>query len=100
MVEDAHQTSKDILGERREQLDTISKILLERETIEAEEFIALLEGKPEEEVFSDEQEEAKPPEAPPVEEKSTAREGARPRPRPRPGLAGGSAEMRANDPNR
>ena len=40
------------------------KILLERETIEAEEFIALLEGKPEEEVFSDEQEEAKPPEAP------------------------------------
>ncbi len=97
MVEDAHQTSKDILGEHREHLDTISKILLERETIEAEEFIALLEGKPEEEVFSDEQEEAKPPEAPPVEEKSTAREGARPRPRPRPGLAGGSAEMRAND---
>ena len=97
MVEDAHQTSKDILAEHREQLDTISKILLERETIEAEEFIALLEGKPEEEVFSDEQEEAKPPEAPPVEEKSTAREGARPRPRPRPGLAGGSAEMRAND---
>jgi cell division protease FtsH len=97
IVEDAHQTSKDILGEHREQLDTISKILLERETIEAEEFIALLEGKPEEEVFSDEQEEAKPPEAPPVEEKSTAREGARPRPRPRPGLAGGSAEMRAND---
>jgi cell division protease FtsH len=97
IVEDAHQTSKDILGEHREHLDTISKILLERETIEAEEFIALLEGKPEEEVFSDEQEEAKPPEAPPVEEKSTAREGARPRPRPRPGLAGGSAEMRAND---
>ena len=36
MVEDAHQTSKDILSEHREQLDTISKILLERETIEAE----------------------------------------------------------------
>jgi cell division protease FtsH len=97
IVEDAHQTSKDILSEHREQLDTISRILLERETIEADEFIALLEGKPEEEVFTEE-EEAKPPEAPPVEEKGTAREGARPRPRPRPGLAGGgAAEMRAND---
>ncbi|HEY3191768.1 MAG TPA: ATP-dependent zinc metalloprotease FtsH [Solirubrobacterales bacterium] len=96
IVEDAHQTSKDILSEHREQLDTISKILLARETIEADEFIALLEGKPEEEVFSEE-EEAKPPEAPPVEEKGTAREGPRPRPRPRPGLAGGGAEMRAND---
>ena len=97
MVEEAHQTSKDILSEHREQLDTISKILLERETIEADEFIALLEGKPEEEVFADEEEEAKPPEAPPVEEKGTAREGAGPRPRPRPGLAGGgAAEMRAN----
>jgi cell division protease FtsH len=97
IVEDAHQTAKDILSEHRGQLDTISQILLERETIEAEEFIALLEGKPEEEVFADEEEEAKPPEAPPVEEKGTAREGPRPRPRPRPGLAGGSAEMRAND---
>jgi cell division protease FtsH len=98
IVEDAHQSSKDILSEHREQLDTLSKILLDRETIDADEFIALLEGKSEEEVFADEEEEeAKPPEAPPVEEKGTAREGARPRPRPRPGLAGGSAEMRADD---
>ncbi len=98
MVEDAHQTSKDILSEHREQLDTISRILLERETIEADEFIALLEGKPEDEVFTKDEEEAKPPEAPALEEKGTAREGARPRPRPRPGLAGGgAAEMRSND---
>jgi cell division protease FtsH len=95
IVEDAHQTSKDILSEHREHLDTISKILLERETIEAEEFIALLEGKPEDEVFAQE-EEAPPSEAPPVEEKGTAREGPKPRPRPRPGLAGGGAEMRDN----
>ena len=97
MVEDAHQTSKDILSEHREQLDTLSRILLDRETIEAEEFIALLEGKPEDEVFADDEEEAKPPEAPAVEEKGTAREGPKPRPRPRPGLAGGGAEMRSND---
>jgi cell division protease FtsH len=96
IVEDAHQTSKDILSEHREQLDTISRILLERETIEAEEFIALLEGKPEDEVFAKDEEEAKPPEAPAVEEKGTAREGPKPRPRPRPGLAGGSADMRDN----
>jgi cell division protease FtsH len=96
IVEDAHQTSKDILSEHREQLDTISRILLERETIEADEFIALLEGKPEDEVFADEEEEAKPAEAPSVEEKGTASEGARPRPHPRPGLAGGGAEMRDN----
>jgi cell division protease FtsH len=95
IVEDAHQTSKDILSEHRDHLDTLSKILLDRETIEADEFIALLEGKPEAEVFADEEEEAKPPEAP-VEEKGTAREGPKPRPHPRPGLAGGGAEMRDN----
>ena len=52
------------------------EILLERETIEADEFIALLEGKPEDEIFADdEEEEAKPPEAPPVEEKGTTSRG-------------------------
>jgi cell division protease FtsH len=95
IVEEAHKTSKEILSEHREELDRISEILLNRETIDAEQFIALLEGKPEDEVFADEEEE-KPPEAPPVEEKGTAREGARPIPHPRPGLAGGSAEMRGN----
>ncbi len=98
IVEEAHQTAKDILGERREQLDTISKILLERETIEAEDFVALLEGKSEEEIFADEEEEAKPPEAPAEEEKGTSREGSRPRVQPKPGLAGGgAAEMRGDD---
>ena len=96
IVEEAHQTSKDILTERREQLDTISKILLERETIEAEQFVALLEGKPEEEVFPPEEEEtAEPSEA--EAEKGTARQGPRPRVQPKPGLAGGgAAEMRGD----
>jgi cell division protease FtsH len=98
IVEEAHQTSKDILSEHREQLDTISKILLERETIEAEEFIALLDGKSEEEVFADEEEEEEKPEAPADAEKGTSREGARPRVQPKPGLAGGgAAEMRSHD---
>jgi len=97
MVEEAHQAAKEILTERRDELDRISKILLERETIEAEEFVALLEGKAEEEVFPPD--EAEPvPEAPEAEaERSAAHEGPRPRPRPRPGLAGGAAEMRRDD---
>jgi cell division protease FtsH len=90
IVEGAHQTAKDLLNERREELDRISKILLERETIGAEQFVALLDGKPEDEVFADEEEAAKPVEPAPEPERAQ-REGARPIPRPRPGYAGGDA---------
>ena len=55
IVEEAHQTAKDILVERRKALDTISKILLERETIDAEQFAKLLDGAPEDEVFGAEE---------------------------------------------
>jgi cell division protease FtsH len=89
IVEAAHQTAKDLLTERREELDRISKILLERETIDAEQFVALLDGKAEDEVFADE-EEQEPVEAQPEPERPQ-REGARPSPRPRPGFAGGDA---------
>ena len=99
MVEEAHQTAKDILVERREQLDTISKILLERETIDAEAFVKLLEGATEEEVFGAEDEESESPEPEPEPERTAGREGPRPVPQPRPGFAGGSAEMRADEPN-
>jgi cell division protease FtsH len=95
IVEGAHQQAKDILLERRESLKTISEILLKRETIEREEFEALLEGKTEEEVFG--------AEAPPVTggperpELPGAATPAPPRPLPRPGLAGGAAEARGLD---
>jgi len=94
IVEEAHQIARGILTDNREQLDVISKILLERETIEAEAFVALLEGKPAEEVFPPDEEET--PESPEAEsEKKAAHEGPRPRPQPKPGLAGGgAAEMR------
>jgi cell division protease FtsH len=96
VVEDAHQNAKDILNDKREELDRISKILLERETINAEQFVALLDGVPEGDVFVDEDEEPTKPE--PAPEPETAhREGPRPVPRPRPGLAGGgTAEMRSD----
>src|ERR687885_721565 len=51
IVEGAHQVAKDILLEHRESLESISELLLERETIEREEFEALLAGKTPEEVF-------------------------------------------------
>jgi cell division protease FtsH len=90
IVEGAHQTAKDLLTDKREQLDRISNILLGRETIDAEQFVALLDGKPEDEVFVDEEEPAAPVEAEPEPERAQ-REGARPMPRPRPGYAGGDA---------
>ena len=92
IVEGAHQTAKDLLTERREELDRVSKILLARETIDAEQFVALLEGKPEDEIFADEEEPAKPAE-PAAEPQRPQREGARPAPRPRPGFAGGDASV-------
>ena len=90
IVEGAHQQAKDILQERREVLKTISEILLKRETIEREEFEALLEGKTEEDVFGAD---ASPsgsasPERP---ELPGAVAPSPPRPLPRPGLAGGGA---------
>ncbi|HWC87541.1 MAG TPA: ATP-dependent zinc metalloprotease FtsH [Solirubrobacteraceae bacterium] len=90
IVESAHQTAKSLLSDNSAQLERISKLLLQRETIEADEFVALLEGKPDHEVFHDD-EESTPPAAPAPEPERAAREGARPLPRPRPGFAGGDA---------
>ena len=44
IVESAHQTAKDLLNDKRDELDTISKILLEHETIDAGQFVDLLDG--------------------------------------------------------
>jgi len=90
IVESAHQTAKDLLTEHRDDLDTISKILLERETIDAEQFVDLLAGKSEDEVFADDEEPAQPVEPAPEPERAQ-REGPVAQPRPRPGFAGGDA---------
>ena len=55
IVESAHQQAKDILTEHREMLTTISEILLKRETIERDQFEALLSGKTEIEVFGEDE---------------------------------------------
>jgi cell division protease FtsH len=95
IVESAHQRAKDILGEHRESLTTISEILLKRETIEKEEFVALLDGKTEEETFGPDEvvDEQLPPGNAPADR--AGREA--PRPLPRPGLAGGGVEARGLD---
>ncbi len=95
IVEGAHQQAKDILSEHREELATISELLLKRETIEREQFEALLEGKSEEEVFGSEAPPA--PGTPERPELPGAATPAPPRPLPRPGLAGGTAEARGLD---
>src|SRR5947208_1928872 len=95
IVESSHQKAKDILTEHRSSLEKISQILVKRETIEKEEFEALLAGKTEEDVFPPE--EPSGPEIPlPPHPADREREKA-PRPLPRPGLAGGTAELRGLD---
>jgi cell division protease FtsH len=95
IVEAAHQRAKDLLTEYREELGTISEILVKRETIEKEEFAALLAGKTEDEVFGSE---AAPPGSPIPGEPAPERPGREaPRPLPRPGLAGGGVEARGLD---
>jgi cell division protease FtsH len=99
IVEAAHQRARDILTEHRESLGSISEVLVKRETLEKEEFNALLEGKSEQEVFGSE--EPRAPELPPAPAAPAERPGREaPRPLPRPGLAGGTADIRAADPER
>jgi cell division protease FtsH len=95
IVESAHQRAKTILTDHEQDLRKISEILVKRETIEKEEFLALLDGKDEVEVFGSEEPPAPELPAPPAPADRPGREA--PRPLPRPGLAGGTADMRAGE---
>src|SRR5204862_4859952 len=94
IVEEAHQVARDILEDHRRDLDYVSDVLMRRETIEREEFIQLLDGKSEHDVFGPD-EPVVPQPAPPGPEAPQGRpEREGPRPLPRPGFA---AEMRSDD---
>jgi cell division protease FtsH len=95
IVESAHQQAKEILTDHRDALEKISQILVRRETIEKEEFEALLAGRTEEEVFGPE--DPIGPEMPLPPAPADRPERGTPRPLPRPGLAGGAAEARGLD---
>ena len=90
VVESAHQSAIEILMEHREGLTLTSEILLKRETIEKDEFIALLDGKTEEDVFGPDEPSTPEPAAPTPADRTRDT----PRPLPRPGLAGGGVETR------
>jgi cell division protease FtsH len=90
IVEGAHQVAKDILSDHRERLEVISQILLKRETIEREEFEALLAGKSEGEIWGAAELPPGTQERPELPGAVTPRETG-PRPIPRPGYA---AELR------
>jgi len=93
IVESAHQHAKQILEDNRELLDSISLLLLKRETIEKEEFEALIAGRTELEVFGPDviEPSTEPLPGTPAPTERAPREA--PRGLPRPGLAG--AESRA-----
>ena len=95
IVEEAHQLARQVLDNHRESLDLTSEILLRRETIEREQFIDLLEGKTEEEVFGADETPAPVLPSPTPEAPERKPERA-PKTLPRPGLAGGTAEMRSD----
>jgi len=99
IIESAHQRARSILTEHEADLEKLSKTLVKRETIEKEEFNALLDGKSEEEVFGPD-ETVTPPELPAAPAPLDRPERETPRTIPRPGLAGGTAELRATDQER
>jgi len=76
VIEEAHELAVTVLKEHMTELHKISGILIERETIDKDQFERLLAGAPEEEIFAeDEQPEAESP----------AEEPKRlPKPKPRP----------------
>ncbi len=89
VVEEAHQVARRVLEEHSGDLERTSEILLTRETIEREQFIALLDGKSELEVFGPDEPVVVEPSQPASElDSPRERQPERPRQLPRPGLAG------------
>ena len=93
MIEDAYQRAKDILSEHRQDLENITQVLLRRETIERDEFLRLLEGEAEADVFRMKDERARQKAAEAERESDEAEASARrsPLPPPAPGSAPGTA---------
>jgi cell division protease FtsH len=76
VIEEAHANAHQVLRDHMDELHKLSSILIERETIDKDQFERLLAGEPEVDVFREE-------EAPAVEE-PTAEPAKRPRPQPKP----------------
>ena len=81
IIEEAHEMAHKVLREHMEELHRISNILIERETIDKEQFLRLLAGDPEEDVFPD----ADPEPQPETKPAGEPRRQPKPRPFPLPG---------------
>jgi cell division protease FtsH len=81
VIEEAHERALAVLREHMDELHRLSAILIERETIDKDQFLRLLEGATEEEVFVDET----PVTAPEAEEPKERRPAPKPKPFPVPG---------------
>jgi cell division protease FtsH len=81
VIEDAHAQARRVLEDHMEELHKLSAILIERETIDKDQFERLLAGETEEDIFVDEEPLAQP--SPEPERKPKPR----PRPFPLPGAA-------------
>src|SRR5207247_3426972 len=83
VIEEAHELAVSVLKEHMHDLHRVSGILIERETIDKDQFERLLAGETEEQVFPDEVPE--PPAEAPAEEEKKRRPQPKPLPRPFPG---------------
>ncbi|MBV8080405.1 MAG: ATP-dependent zinc metalloprotease FtsH, partial [Actinobacteria bacterium] len=83
IIEDGHELALQVLREHMDDLHRISQILIERETIDKDQFERLLAGESEEAVF--------PEETPPPAPVATPEPERRPQPKPRPFPLPGSA---------
>jgi cell division protease FtsH len=83
VIEEAHDTAHRVLREHTDELHKLSAILIERETIDKDQFERLLAGEAEESVFPEQL--PAPPEKP-AEDKER-KPAPKPQPRPLPGAA-------------
>jgi cell division protease FtsH len=83
IIEEAHETALRVLREHMNELHRVSMILIERETIDKDQFERLLAGESAESVFADET--PAPAPAPQAEEEKKRLPTPRPKPFPLPG---------------
>jgi cell division protease FtsH len=83
VIEEAHTRAREVLEQHIDKLHQLSMILIERETIDKEQFERLLAGDPEEDVFVDEQ----PEPAPEPSREPERKPAPKPKPFPLPGAA-------------
>jgi cell division protease FtsH len=87
VIAGAHDTARRVLEDHRGELEYAAEILLRRETIEREQFIQLLAGKTEEEVFHGAASSVRRPALHTRRHRRRAAQGARPRPEGQPAPA-------------